>query len=266
MSAPRITGRLRRLNKTQKLSAAGISAVAAAALSLSLVPGNAAADAEPQALSAGPVVFDSANSKQVRAIQDSVIEQHSTAEKLVKAADAAKAKKAAAVKEETGDSGKSEKSGKSGKNEKSWAKKSQGKKHGSSEHKHKGGKKKSSRGQEAASRSSARTHMYADNLDGWIRESLAIMKERGIPGTYEGLHRNIMRESSGNPNAINDWDINARNGVPSIGLLQIIKPTFDYYHVSGTPHTQYDPVANITASANYAADKYGSIDNVNSAY
>ncbi|MEU6736512.1 lytic transglycosylase, partial [Streptomyces physcomitrii] len=28
----------------------------------------------------------------------------------------------------------------------------------------------------------------------------------------------------------------------------------------------YDPVANITAAANYAADKYGSMDNVDSAY
>ncbi|MFG2441137.1 peptidoglycan-binding protein, partial [Streptomyces sp. NPDC048508] len=27
-----------------------------------------------------------------------------------------------------------------------------------------------------------------------------------------------------------------------------------------------DPVANITAACNYAADKYGSIDNVNGAY
>ncbi|MFJ5127284.1 lytic transglycosylase, partial [Streptomyces sp. NPDC088555] len=27
-----------------------------------------------------------------------------------------------------------------------------------------------------------------------------------------------------------------------------------------------DPVANITAAANYAASRYGSIDNVNSAY
>ena len=92
------------------------------------------------------------------------------------------------------------------------------------------------------------------------------MKKHGIPGTYDGLHRNIMRESSGNPNAINDWDINAINGVPSIGLLQVIKPTFDTYHVAGTPKSQYNPVANITAAANYAADRYGSIDNVDSAY
>ncbi|WP_234326933.1 lytic transglycosylase [Streptomyces sp. NRRL S-337] len=54
---------------------------------------------------------------------------------------------------------------------------------------------------------------YANNLDGWIRQSLDIMHAKGIPGSYEGLHRNIMRESSGNPNAVNDWDINAINGI-----------------------------------------------------
>ncbi|MER7029060.1 MULTISPECIES: transglycosylase SLT domain-containing protein [Streptomyces] len=107
---------------------------------------------------------------------------------------------------------------------------------------------------------------YANNLDGWIRQSLDIMKDKGIPGSYEGLHRNIMRESSGNPNAVNDWDINAINGIPSKGLLQVIQPTFDTYHVKGTPHKLTDPVANITAAANYAAHRYGSIDNVNSAY
>ncbi len=107
---------------------------------------------------------------------------------------------------------------------------------------------------------------YSNNLDGWIRESLDIMKKHKIPGSYQGLYKNIMRESSGNPNAINNWDINARNGVPSIGLLQVIKPTFDAYHVPGTARDQYNPVANITAAANYAADRYGSIDNVNSAY
>jgi hypothetical protein len=107
---------------------------------------------------------------------------------------------------------------------------------------------------------------YADNLDGWIRESLDILHKKGIPGTYEGIHRNIIRESSGNPHAINLWDINARNGIPSKGLLQVIDPTFQRYHVSGTSQNIYDPVANITAACNYAADRYGSMDNVNSAY
>ncbi len=107
---------------------------------------------------------------------------------------------------------------------------------------------------------------HADNLDGWIKESLAIMKAKGIPGSYEGLHRNIMRESSGNPNAQNGWDVNAKNGTPSKGLLQVIQPTFDAYHVDGTAHDLTNPVANITAAANYAAHRYGSIDNVDSAY
>ncbi|MET7363433.1 transglycosylase SLT domain-containing protein [Streptomyces sp. NPDC005562] len=119
---------------------------------------------------------------------------------------------------------------------------------------------------EAASRAAARKPVYTNNLDGWIRQSLDIMKSKGIPGSYEGLHRNIIRESAGNPQAVNGWDINAINGTPSIGLLQVIKPTFDAYHVDGTSTNIYDPVANITAAANYAADRYGSMDNVNSAY
>jgi hypothetical protein len=107
---------------------------------------------------------------------------------------------------------------------------------------------------------------YANNLDGWIRQALSIMRAKGIPGSYSGLHRNIMRESSGNPLAINNWDVNAVNGIPSKGLLQVIPPTFSAYHVPGTSWNIYDPVANITAAANYAAHRYGSIDNVNSAY
>ncbi|MFI0913825.1 transglycosylase SLT domain-containing protein [Streptomyces abikoensis] len=107
---------------------------------------------------------------------------------------------------------------------------------------------------------------YADNLDGWIKQSMDILSAKGIPASYDGIKRNVMRESTGNPRAINDWDVNAVNGVPSKGLLQIIDPTFKAYHVEGTSWDIYDPVANITASCAYAADKYGSMDNVNSAY
>ncbi|MEU6890470.1 LysM peptidoglycan-binding domain-containing protein [Streptomyces sp. NPDC046557] len=107
---------------------------------------------------------------------------------------------------------------------------------------------------------------YANNLDGWIRQSLDIMAQHGIPGSYNGILRNVMRESSGNPLAINNWDSNAAAGIPSKGLLQVIDPTFRAYHVPGTPLNSYDPVANITAACNYAAARYGSIDNVNGPY
>lgn len=108
--------------------------------------------------------------------------------------------------------------------------------------------------------------VYADNLDGWIREALDIMKAHNIPGSYEAIYRNVMRESTGNPQAINLYDSNAAAGNPSKGLLQVIETTFAAYHVPGTSNDVYDPVANIVAACNYAAQTYGSMDNVNSAY
>ncbi|MEU8703495.1 LysM peptidoglycan-binding domain-containing protein [Streptomyces sp. NPDC048680] len=107
---------------------------------------------------------------------------------------------------------------------------------------------------------------YTDDLDGWIKESLAVMAQNGIPGSYDGIHRNVIRESSGNPQIVNNWDSNAAAGTPSKGLLQVIQPTFEAYHVAGTSTDILDPVANITAACNYAAATYGSIDNVFGAY
>nr|WP_232852563.1 transglycosylase SLT domain-containing protein [Nocardia acididurans] len=109
-------------------------------------------------------------------------------------------------------------------------------------------------------------HRYTDDVNGWILESLEVMRDHGIPGSYEGIHRTIMRESSGDRFAINLWDSNAAQGIPSKGLMQVIDPTFAAYHVDGTSWDIYDPVANIVAACNYAADRYGSIDNVFSAY
>jgi len=250
MSATRIPSRVRRLNKVQKISVAGVSALAVASLTFSLVPSNAEAEVVPQAAgAAAPVAFtNAAGSAQAKTVQDSLIEQHSTAEQLVKAADAAKAKAAAEAKSKAAKA-------KAAADAKDKAEKAA---------KAKADAKK--RGSEAANRSTARKPVYANNLDGWIREAMSIMKKEGIPGSYSGIHRNIIRESSGNRWAINNWDINAQNGIPSKGLLQVIQPTFDRYHVKGTKKDLYDPVANIVAACNYAADRYGSMDNVDSAY
>ncbi|WP_067677475.1 transglycosylase SLT domain-containing protein [Nocardia miyunensis] len=107
---------------------------------------------------------------------------------------------------------------------------------------------------------------YSNNLDGWIRNAQFVMSQHGIPGSYDGIHRNIMRESGGNPRAINLNDSNAARGIPSKGLMQVIDPTFRAYHVDGTSWDIYDPVANISAACNYAAHRYGTIDRVFSAY
>ncbi|WP_433567458.1 transglycosylase SLT domain-containing protein [Nocardia sp. CA-151230] len=112
----------------------------------------------------------------------------------------------------------------------------------------------------------AESGVHGSDLDGWISQALDIMAAQGIPGSYDAIHRNIMRESGGDPGAINLYDSNAAAGTPSKGLLQVIDPTFQAYHVAGTSWDIWDPVANITAACNYAAARYGSMDNVNSAY
>ncbi|MEU6664136.1 transglycosylase SLT domain-containing protein [Streptomyces sp. NPDC046821] len=231
------------LTKTHKYSIAGVATLGAAALAFTLVPGGNT-HAQAETVHTAPVAFQAnAGAPQIKDVHASVTSQLAKADQQaqdaaakVKAAQDAAAKKAAdvaAAKAKADAAAKAE---------------------------------QDRQVKEAASRAAARKPVYANNLDGWIKESLDIMKSKGIPGSYNGLHRNIIRESSGNPNAINNWDINAINGIPSKGLLQVIPPTFAAYHVAGTSWNIYDPVANITAAANYAADKYGSMDNVNSAY
>jgi hypothetical protein len=84
------------------------------------------------------------------------------------------------------------------------------------------------------------------SLDGWIAKALGLM---GLPQALaDGVKTIIMHESGGNPNAINNWDSNARAGTPSQGLMQTIPSTFRACvlpSLAGRPIT--DPVANITA-------------------
>ncbi|MFF5568814.1 transglycosylase SLT domain-containing protein [Streptomyces sp. NPDC012623] len=237
---------LSRLNKTQKASMAGVAAAGVAAVTFSLVPGNGASaeagsTSQSKPASASQVAWSSTtDGSQASAVHAIIAKQHTSAVSSVAKAPASdKTKSEADAKAKAAAKAKAEAKAKAD------AKK---------------------RDKTAASRSAARKPVYANNLDGWIRESLAIMKKHGIPGSYEGIHRNVIRESSGNPKAINLWDVNAQNGIPSKGLLQVIPPTFKSYHVKGTPNDIYDPVSNIVAACNYAADKYGSMDNVNSAY
>ncbi|MEV8585985.1 transglycosylase SLT domain-containing protein [Streptomyces sp. NPDC051180] len=254
-------GHIRGLKKTHKATIAGVAALGAAALTLSLVPGNGSTETEPQALSGTQQVawsYDAA-SPQAKALAASIDEQQSTIGLKAKQEAEAKAKAAAKAKADA--------KAKAAAKAKADAKaKAAAKAKADAKAKAQAAAKKRAAEKSAASRSVARTPVFANNLDGWIREALFIMDKHDIPGSYNGLHKNIMRESSGNPRAINNWDINAINGIPSKGLLQVIYPTFKAYHVPGTAFDQYDPVANIVAAANYAADRYGSIDNVNSAY
>jgi SLT domain-containing protein len=71
--------------------------------------------------------------------------------------------------------------------------------------------------------------------------------------------RRMNQESGGNPAAINLWDSNAKAGIPSQGLMQVIPPTFAAYAGPFLGRGILDPLANIFAGLNYAKHVYPSL-------
>lgn len=76
-------------------------------------------------------------------------------------------------------------------------------------------------------------------------------------GQTTAMVEQIGDESGGDPKAVNDYDINAQNGDPSGGLLQVIGQTFDAFRDQTLPNDKFDPAANLVAALNYYADRYG---------
>jgi hypothetical protein len=92
-------------------------------------------------------------------------------------------------------------------------------------------------------------------VDDWINQALGILKLDS--GFAPGIKNMIMKESSGNPNAINKWDSNWKKGTPSKGLMQTIDPTFKQWALPGYNSNVFDPVSNIIAGIRYAQNRYG---------
>ena len=113
----------------------------------------------------------------------------------------------------------------------------------------------------AKAKAAAATPTYANNLDGWIKQAVSILNANGTYVSYNAIYQAAMHESAGNPSAVNGWDSNAAKGTPSIGLLQVIAPTFNAYALPGHNNI-YNPVDNIIAGVRYAAAVYGSLDSV----
>ncbi|ADD80808.1 tape measure protein [Rhodococcus phage ReqiDocB7] len=109
----------------------------------------------------------------------------------------------------------------------------------------------------------ARGNMPYDGsgVEQWRGIVQKVLREKGLPlNLDEKVLYQMMTESGGNPNAINDWDINWQNGTPSKGLMQVIDPTFQSYKDAGYDNI-WDPESNIRASINYALAQYGSLEN-----
>ena len=110
------------------------------------------------------------------------------------------------------------------------------------------------------------TQISGDSVGGsgverWRNVAIRALKMTGQYSTsnLNALLNQMRTESNGNPNAINNWDINAKNGTPSKGLLQVIDPTFRQYAMPGFNSNIYDPLSNILASIRYALSRYGSL-------
>ncbi|KOV85724.1 lytic transglycosylase [Nocardia sp. NRRL S-836] len=100
-------------------------------------------------------------------------------------------------------------------------------------------------------------------VEGWIKEAIKVLQANGTNidnSSVDEIYTIIIKESNGNPNAVNNWDSNALRGTPSKGLMQCIDPTFRAYKLPG-----YDnilaPVDNIIAGVRYTYARYGGFHN-----
>ncbi|MEJ6529581.1 phage tail tape measure protein [Exiguobacterium sp. USCH10] len=91
-----------------------------------------------------------------------------------------------------------------------------------------------------------------------ISQALAMLNK---PMSLLGPLMTIAQKESGfNPNAINDWDINAQRGDPSVGLFQIINSTFQRWKMPGY-NNRRNPLDSALAAIRYMDGRYGGIMN-----
>lgn len=100
----------------------------------------------------------------------------------------------------------------------------------------------------------------------WRGIVLQALRLVGQPGSLANTTlRRMNQESGGDPNIVNRWDSNWLAGHPSVGLMQVIGPTFRAYagRFRNRGPKLYgvstNPLANVYASMRYALARYGSL-------
>jgi TP901 family phage tail tape measure protein len=100
----------------------------------------------------------------------------------------------------------------------------------------------------------------------WTGVVQSVLSQLHQPLSYTGMTlRRMNQESGGNPTIVNRWDSNWKAGHPSVGLMQVIRGTFQHY--AGKYRTKgpfmygvsTNPTANVYSSARYALGAYGSL-------
>jgi SLT domain-containing protein len=94
----------------------------------------------------------------------------------------------------------------------------------------------------------------------WKPDVIKALKKNGFEATASQVSawmKVIARESNGDPTVVNRWDSNAAKGMPSMGLVQTIRPTFEAYKFPGHNNilNGYD---DLLAGIHYMKAKYGS--------
>lgn len=105
------------------------------------------------------------------------------------------------------------------------------------------------------------SYIASKGVEQWRSTVIRALKMEGLYSA-ENVKRTLYQmqtESGGNPRAINLWDSNAKKGIPSKGLMQVIDPTFKAYARAGYDKNIYDPLSNILAAIRYARARYGSL-------
>ncbi|MDJ0463141.1 NlpC/P60 family protein [Streptomyces sp. H27-C3] len=103
---------------------------------------------------------------------------------------------------------------------------------------------------------------------GWVKAAIQRgMAAKSVSGAEwaRGLATIAYRESGYRKDARNDWDSNAKNGDPSVGLFQVIGSTFKSYRAKSLPNSQSDPAASAAAAIGWIKAKYGGIGKVQQA-
>lgn len=103
----------------------------------------------------------------------------------------------------------------------------------------------------------AANYKVGAGVNQWRSLMLKVLNLFGIPDLLGTFMSQMASESGGNPKAINLWDINAKRGIPSKGLMQVIDPTFQAYAGPFRSRGIWDPLANIYAAVAYALSRYG---------
>lgn len=94
-------------------------------------------------------------------------------------------------------------------------------------------------------------------VDGWILEAEQRMGRNFTAEEEEAIRVVAYHESRNDPSASNDWDMNAQQGNPSQGLMQVTQSNFQQYNPGGNI---FDPVDSIIAAVRYSDERYGGID------